>query len=105
MRFAYARNRAPFPESRGATVAGIVRLSPRHREATDAMTDIATQMTKRFLSRPQQAKRYGKSTKTVIRWGKNERMNMPPEYDLCGSPHRAEDELEAWERTRVAAPK
>jgi hypothetical protein len=67
------------------------------------MTDTAAQMKpRRFLSRSEQAKRYGKSTKTIKRWGEDPEMAMPPEYTLRG-PHRAEDELETWEKGRVAA--
>jgi hypothetical protein len=57
---------------------------------------------RRFLSRRAQAERYGKSIKTVERWGKDPEMSMPPEYDFNG-PHRDEAELEAWERSRVAS--
>jgi hypothetical protein len=66
------------------------------------MTDTATAQPKprRFLSRKQQAARYGRSTKTIKRWTADPRMKMPPEYEFNG-PHRAEDELEAWERARI----
>jgi hypothetical protein len=57
--------------------------------------------TVRFLNRLAQAKRYNKHPKTIKRWGQDPKMGMPPEYDLNG-PHRREDELEAWERSRVA---
>jgi hypothetical protein len=66
------------------------------------MTDTAAQMKpRRFLSRPQQATRYGKSIRTIKRWGQDPNMGMPPEYDFKG-PHRAEDELDNWDRSRVA---
>jgi hypothetical protein len=58
---------------------------------------------RRFLTRRGQADRYAKSLKTIERWGKNQHMKMPPEYDFNGLPHRDEAELEAWERTRVAS--
>jgi hypothetical protein len=56
---------------------------------------------RRFLTRQDQAKRYRRSTKTIKRWGRDPKMGMPPEYDFNGLPARADDELEAWERTRV----
>ena len=61
----------------------------------------ATTTSRRFLTRTAQAQRYGKTTKTIERWGKDRRMNMPPEYWFGPLPHRAEDELETWERSRV----
>jgi hypothetical protein len=70
------------------------------------MTDIATSQTKprRFLSRKEQADRYGRSTRTIKRWGTDPKMGMPQEYEFNG-PHRDEAELEIWERTRIAPPK
>jgi hypothetical protein len=62
-----------------------------------------TSQPRRFLSRKQQAARYGKVVKTIERWGNDEAMGMPPEYWLGSQPHRAEDELEVWERNRVGA--
>jgi len=58
--------------------------------------------TVRFLTRHDQARRYNRSTKTIKRWGKDPRMNMPPEYQL-DLPSRREDELEVWERSRVVS--
>jgi hypothetical protein len=57
---------------------------------------------RRFLSRPAQAKRYGKSIRTIKRWGQDPDMGMPPEYDFNGL-HRREDELDAWDRSRAAS--
>jgi hypothetical protein len=57
---------------------------------------------RRFLSRSAQARRYGKSIKTIKRWGTDPKMAMPQEYELRG-PHRDEAELEIWEQGRVAA--
>jgi hypothetical protein len=57
---------------------------------------------RRFLSRSAQAQRYGKSVRTIKRWGTDPKMGMPPEYAFT-TPHRAEDELDAWDRSRVAA--
>jgi hypothetical protein len=69
------------------------------------MTDTAAQMKpRRFLSRPAQARRYGKSIRTIKRWGTDPEMGMPPEYEFRG-PHRDEAELEEWERGRVALKK
>jgi hypothetical protein len=58
---------------------------------------------RRFLSRRDQADRYGKSVRTIERWGEDSEMAMPTEYDFNGLKARAEDELEAWERGRVAS--
>lgn len=57
---------------------------------------------KRWLTRRQQADRYGVHPRTVDRWGDDPEMDLPAEIDLNGRPCRAEDELEAWERGRVA---
>ena len=59
---------------------------------------------RRYLSRSDQAKRYSKSVRTIKRWGADPDMKMPREYDFNG-PHRAEDELEVWEQSRIAALK
>ena len=52
------------------------------------MSDIA--VTRRFLTRRQQARRWGKSVRTVERWGLDPAMGLPPEYDFNGHPHREE---------------
>lgn len=57
---------------------------------------------RRFLSRQEQARRYGKSVKTIERWGEDPRMRMPREYVFQRRPHRLEDDLVAWERAQVA---
>lgn len=57
---------------------------------------------RRFLTRKDQAARWRKSVKSIERWGRDPRMGMPPEYWIGRLPHRAEDELEIWERKRVA---
>jgi hypothetical protein len=57
-----------------------------------------------FLTRRDQARRYGRTIRTIKRWGKDPKMGMPPEYDFNGLPSRPDDELEAWERTRVVPP-
>ena len=57
---------------------------------------------KRWLTRQQQAARYAVHSRTIVRWGRDQSMNLPAEIDLNGRPCRAEDELEAWERGRVA---
>jgi hypothetical protein len=56
----------------------------------------------RFLSRQEQAERYSTSVKSIMRWGADPEMKMPPEYDFNRIKKRREDELEAWERSRVA---
>jgi hypothetical protein len=55
---------------------------------------------KRYLSRTAQAKRWGKSKRTVERWGKDPRMGLPPETFLNGMGHREEAEIERWEAER-----
>jgi hypothetical protein len=56
----------------------------------------------RYLTRQAQAVRYDKDVKTIIRWGQNPAMGMPPEIDLNGRKHREEDALIRWERSRIA---
>jgi hypothetical protein len=56
---------------------------------------------RRFLTRRAQAERYGKSKKTIERWGKNPKMQMPPEYFFNGLPHRDEEHLKRWEEARA----
>ena len=58
---------------------------------------------RRYLTRRQQAERYNKSVKTIVRWGQDPDLAMPREYWLAELPHRAEDELEIWERSRVSS--
>jgi hypothetical protein len=55
---------------------------------------------KRYLSRTALAKRWGKSKRTVARWGRDPRMGLPEEVWLNGMPHREEGEVEAWEAER-----
>jgi hypothetical protein len=57
---------------------------------------------KRWLTRQQQAERWSVHPKTVDRWGADSEMDLPDEIDLNGRPCRAEDEIETWERSRVA---
>jgi hypothetical protein len=59
----------------------------------------------RFLSRRQQSERYGKSTKTIERWGADPSLGYPPEIDINGHRFRALSELQAWERKRAAVAK
>jgi hypothetical protein len=56
---------------------------------------------RRFLSRQEQAVRYNVSVKSIQRWGEDPRMQMPKEYVFHRQMRRREDELEAWERSRV----
>jgi hypothetical protein len=53
----------------------------------------------RWLSRLQQAKRYGKAKRTIERWGQNPDLRMPPETWINGIPHRREDQLDGWDKT------
>jgi len=63
---------------------------------------MSTSKPKIWLSRRQQAARYSVDVRTITRWGADPGMNMPGEADFRGSPRRADDELEAWERWRVS---
>lgn len=54
----------------------------------------------RFLTRRQQARRYGKSKRTIERWGKDPKKGMPAEYDFNGQYSRTEPALEVWEQER-----
>lgn len=58
-----------------------------------------------YLSRKQQAERYSSSVKTIDRWGKDPRMNMPLEYQFGVRFLRKLSALERWERTRVGFPR
>jgi hypothetical protein len=58
---------------------------------------------RRYLSRRDQANRYNKSLKTIERWSHNAALNMPREFIFNGRPHRAESDLERWERAQVGA--
>ena len=76
-------------------------------EATNDRDPLATQVParhpnrpKRFLNRRAQAARYGKSKRTIVRWGSDQKIAMPIETWLNGVPHRDEAELEIWEAER-----
>jgi hypothetical protein len=64
------------------------------------MTRTATD--ERYLSRSAQAARYGRSKRSVDRWGKNPALGMPPEMDINGHKFRSLSALERWERSRAA---
>jgi hypothetical protein len=71
------------------------------REATTAQASIRhPSRPKRYLTRRAQAARYGKSKRTIERWGRKPQMGMPPEVWFNGVPHRDEAELESWEAQR-----
>jgi hypothetical protein len=55
-----------------------------------------------WWTRRMQAKRWSVHPRTVKRWGDDPKMDLPPEADFNGRPCRAEDQLEEWERRRVA---
>jgi hypothetical protein len=55
---------------------------------------------KRWLTRRAQAKRYGKSKRTIERWGREPKMGMPPETWFNDVPHREEAELDQWDTQR-----
>jgi hypothetical protein len=56
----------------------------------------------RFLSRAEQARRYGKSVKTIERWTADPALGFPGELDINGRKFRRLSELETWERERAA---
>jgi hypothetical protein len=58
-------------------------------------------LTERYLSRRAQAERYGRSVKTIERWGEDPRVGLPPELDVNGRKSRALSQLERWERKQV----
>jgi hypothetical protein len=61
--------------------------TPAEKPAASAAA--AGKSPKRFLSRKQQAERWGTCTKTVERWGDDPEMGLPPEYwfgrSRCGT--------------------
>jgi hypothetical protein len=83
----------------GTTTEPDTAISRRHHSSGKQQ---ASSKPRRFLTRRDQAERYGKSVRTIERWGLDEKMNMPAEYDFNGVKARLEEELEHWERGRVA---
>jgi hypothetical protein len=65
------------------------------------MSDISDDSPRRLLSRRAQAKRYGRSVRTIERWGADARIGMPPEIKIGTQYFRYEHELEEMERRRV----
>jgi hypothetical protein len=61
-----------------------------------------TIQSERYLSRRQQAERYGCSVRTVERWGDDPELDFPPEHDFNGRKKRPLSALERWERRRAA---
>ena len=55
-----------------------------------------------FLTRRQQARRYGVSTRTIDRWADDDNLGLPAEIDIAGRKYRKLSELETWERARAA---
>jgi hypothetical protein len=60
-----------------------------------------TDNTERYLSRRAQADRYGRSVRTIERWGEDPELGLPPELDINGRKLRALSQLERWERKQV----
>jgi hypothetical protein len=56
-----------------------------------------------FLSRSLQARRWSVSKRSVERWGENQELSLPPEFEINGRHYRKLSELEAWERSRAVA--
>lgn len=63
------------------------------------------QLNERYLSRRAQAERYGRSVRTIERWGENPQLALPPEFDINGHKFRSLSALERWERKRVVPNK
>jgi hypothetical protein len=55
-----------------------------------------------FLTRRQQARRYGVSTRTIDRWSDDDNLGLPAEIDIAGRKYRKLADLETWERARAA---
>jgi len=55
-----------------------------------------------FLTRRQQARRYGVSTRTIDRWSDDDNLGLPAEIDIAGRKYRKLSDLETWERARAA---
>ena len=55
-----------------------------------------------FLTRRQQARRYGVSTRTIDRWSDDDDLGLPAEIDIAGRKYRKLADLETWERARAA---
>jgi hypothetical protein len=55
-----------------------------------------------FLTRRQQARRYGVSTRTIDRWSDDDNLGLPAEIDIAGRKYRKLPDLETWERARAA---
>jgi hypothetical protein len=55
-----------------------------------------------FLTRRQQARRYGVSTRTIDRWSDDYNLGLPAEIDIAGRKYRNLADLETWERARAA---
>jgi hypothetical protein len=58
-------------------------------------------LTERYLSRRAQAERYGRSIRTIERWGEDPRLELPAEIDINGRKLRPLSQLELWERKQV----
>ena len=54
-----------------------------------------------FLTRRQQARRYGVSSRTIDRWSDDDNLGLPAEIDIAGRKYRKLSELETWERARA----
>jgi len=55
-----------------------------------------------FLTRRQQPRRYGVSTRTIERWSDDDNLGLPTEIDIAGRQYRKLADLETWERARAA---
>jgi hypothetical protein len=56
-----------------------------------------------WLSRRQQAQRWNVTKRTVERWGEDEKVGLPSEYEVNGRWYRDLPQIETWERSRAVA--
>jgi predicted DNA-binding transcriptional regulator AlpA len=57
---------------------------------------------RRFLPDPQVQKRYGVSAMTLYQWDRDPKLDFPPPLRINGRKFRDLEQLELWERSRVA---
>ena len=55
-----------------------------------------------YLTRREQARRYGVSTRTIDRWSDDDDLAPSTEIDIAGRKYRKLSDLEVWERVRAA---
>ena len=66
---------------------------------------MASNDSKTYLPRPKTAQRYGVTERSIARWTEAPELGFPQPMEVNGRLFFAVDELEAWERSRAAAPR